>query len=93
MEKKGAWGPGRNFDFFFNFFWSPKWPRMVPPGPGGAWGAFSSHFGALGGPGGKFLLGPWAPLPPYYPYPGDSAVGSTSGAIYTGKFVVPRSAG
>ena len=51
------------FSFFFEFFfWSPKWPKMVPPGPGGPWGAFLGPFGALGGPG-----GPGGPGPPLGP--------------------------
>ena len=57
-------GPGGRpeFQFFFNFFRSPKCPKMVPPGPGGPWGA---------------ILGPWARPPrgylfsspsPYFPF-------------------------
>ena len=44
-----------------------KWPKMVTPGPGGPWGAFSDHFGALGGPGGNFFLGPGPLFHPLFP--------------------------
>ena len=41
------------FSFFFEFFfWSPKWPKIVPLGPRGPWGGLGGPGGALGGPGG-----------------------------------------
>ena len=60
IEKKSKI-PGRPgiLDFFRFFYWSPKWPKMVSPGPGWPWGVFSGHFRAiLGPPGGNFFLGP-----------------------------------
>ena len=65
-------------------------PFCTPWGPGGPWGALGGPGGALGGPwgvpGGSLggaLGGPplFPPIPPLDSY----AVGSTSGAVYTGK--------
>ena len=81
----GALGaPAKISSFFFNFFWSPKWPRIVPPGPGGPWGVFSGYFWPILGPPGGIFFSPLPPISPYFPILGSCAVGSTSGALCTG---------
>ena len=87
MPRNGPGGARPKFPFFSIFFWSPKWPRIVPPGPGGPWGVFSAYFPAIFGPPGAQFPPP-PPIFPYFPILGiipiSCAVGSTSGALYTG---------
>ena len=71
------------FNFFWNFCWSPNWPKIVPPGPGGPWGPFSAYFGAMGGPGGNFFFGPWASI---FPILGLALLGVPPAHFLVAKF-------
>ena len=60
--------------FFEFFFWSPKWLRMAPPGPGGPGGYFPHIFGLFLGHFGPKFFTPISPLgalflgPPISPF-------------------------
>ena len=74
------------FSIFFQFFFGPQNVlKLCPRAPGGPGGHFWVIFGLFWGPGGPwggiFFFGPWGPI---FPILGSCAVGSTSGAIYTG---------
>ena len=54
-------GPA-GISIFFHFLGSPKWPRMVPPGPRGPGGVFLEHFWPILGPQGGKKIPYFSPL-------------------------------
>ena len=80
-------GPA-GISIFFHFFFGPQigleWFPRAPGGPGGYFYIiFGLFWGPWGPPPGGDLGPPWGPI---FPILGSCAVGSTSGAIYTGPF-------